>query len=308
MKKIISIAAIAMTFAACSNDDVIEYTNQDINIRTTIGTMTKTAIDGENTTKFVEGDKFSFYAWDGTASATNTPWISNVAITLNDNNKWTPASQILWKTEKTKHDFIGVYPASIIGTDTDLANVEYTMNDEGDVIANDILRAYSNAVVMPKEGGVLSLNFKHIMAKLQVNLKFRNQWDEAPTVTSVYANIAQACNINFYDGTVTPVSTYAGRALTAMKTTAEGYAYSYEIIAVPNDGEFSMITITIDGKTYTYTYSPEDATDNESLDLVSGNITTVNLIVGRDKIEFDGVTIEDWNKGSLYEGNAYGDE
>ena len=315
MKKFITIAAVALSFAACSNDDGIAYTNEEIKIKTTIGTMTKTALDDKNATQFVAGDQFVLYAWDGTFSTTNTPWINGVNITLGTDNKWVPASQILWKTETTAHDFLGIYPSSIITTGAQLDNVSYTFDDNGAVIANDILRAYSPAVKMP-EDNVLTLPFKHIMAKLKVNLTFRNQWDTAPTVTSVAGNLASSATINFYTDAVTPVigTTQSSRTLTAMTTPATGYTYSYEIIAAPGDNKFNKIVITIDGKTYTYTYSPANTNDPNNLSLITGKITTVNLIVGRNKVDLDmdgsgsqGITISDWTDNQNYSGDAYGD-
>ena len=323
MKKFITIAAVALSFAACSNDDGIAYTNEEITIKTTIGTMTKTALDDKNATQFVAGDQFMLYAWDGTLSATNTPWINGVNVTLGTDNKWIPASQILWKTEQTSHDFLAIYPSSIISTGADLSAVSYALDDAGAVIANDILRAYSPAVKMP-EDNVLTLPFKHVMAKLKVNLSFRNQWDVAPTVTSVTANLASAATINFYDGTISPAAgtTSSLRTLTALATPATGYTYSYEIIAVPGDANFNQIVITIDGKTYTYTYTPEDSDSANNLSLVSGKITTVNLVVGRNKVELDmegsgsgsgegedsqGIYISEWTDNTNYSGDAYGD-
>ena len=315
MKKIITIAALALTLAACSNDDGIAYTNEEIKIKTTIGAMTKTALDEKNATQFVAGDQFMLYAWDGTLSATNTPWINGVNVTLGTDNKWTPASQILWKTEQTSHDFLAIYPSSLITTGTDLSAVPFTINDNVALIANDILRAYSPAVKMP-EDNILNLPFKHIMAKLKVNLTFRNQWDTAPTVTSVAGNLASSATINFYTDAVTPVigTTESSRTLTAMTTPATGYTYSYEIIAAPGDNKFNKIVITIDGKTYTYTYSPANTNDPNNLSLIAGKITTVNLIVGRNKVDLDmdgsgsqGITISDWTDNQNYSGDAYGD-
>ena len=100
--------------------------------------MTKTALDEKNATQFVAGDQFMLYAWDGTLSATNTPWINGVNVTLGTDNKWVPASQILWKTEQTSHDFLAIYPSSIISTGADLSAVSYTLNDAGAVIAHDL--------------------------------------------------------------------------------------------------------------------------------------------------------------------------
>lgn len=311
MKKIIYMAALAMTFIACSNEDDIVYTNKDIKIQTTIGTMTKTTVDAQGAAKFVKGDQFSFYAWDGTFAADNTPWIENVKITLDDDGKtWTPESQILWKTTETKHDFLGIYPASLITETTNLAEVIYDMNDDGDVIANDILRAYSHEVVMPKSNNTLTLPFKHIMAKLRVNLKFRNQWDEDPEVSSVWAKLNKKAKINFYDNNVTTAAndTY-GRNITKMETPAEGYVYSYEIIAVPGDLDFNTIKINIGDETYTFTYTDDN---NNNISLISGKVTTVNLIVGRNKVELvtpaegeeGGITIDDWTDNTTYDGDA----
>lgn len=315
MKKTFIIAALALTFVACSSDDNIAYTNEEIKIKTTIGSMTRTTVT-DNATQFVEGDKFMLYAWDGTFSATKTPWINGVDVTLTS-SKWVPASQILWKTETTAHDFLGIYPSSIITTGAQLDNVTYTFNDNGNVIANDILRAYTPAVTMP-ENNVLTLPFKHIMAKLKVNLTFRNQWDTAPTVTSVAGNLASSATINFYTDAVTPVigTTESSRTLTALATPATGYTYSYEIIATPGDNKFNKIVITIDGKTYTYTYSPANTNDPNNLSLIAGKITTVNLIVGRNKVDLDmdgsgsgsqGITISEWTDNQNYSGDAYGD-
>ena len=323
MKKFISIAALALTLAACSNDDDIAYTNEEIKIRTTIGTMTKTVFEN-NTTKFVAGDEFTLYSWDGTMSALNKPWINGVKVTLNDANKWIPASQILWKTEDTSHDFLGIYPSGILASAANLSAVSYTVNDNGDVIDNDILRAYSPAVKMP-EDNTLTLPFKHIMAKLQVNLKFRNQWDSNPTVTSVTGNLTKTATIDFYTGTVAPATsgTSSSRALTPMATAATDYVYSYEIVAVPGDQDFNSIVITIDGKTYTYTYVPETTPDPlnpaQNLSLISGKVTTINLIVGRNQVDLDmggsgsgsesgtGIFISDWSDNTSYQGSAYGD-
>lgn len=302
-----------MTFIACSNEDDIVYTNKDIKIKTTIGTMTKTTVDAQGAAKFVKGDEFSFYAWDGTLAAANTPWIKNVKITLGSDGKtWTPESQILWKTTDTKHDFLGIYPASIITGTTDLAQVEYTMSSGDNATANDdILRAYSTEVVMP-ESNILTLPFRHVMAKLRVNLKFRNQWDEAPEVSNVTPQIVYKANINFYTGEVKPSTegNYYGRVMKRMQTPATDYVYSYEVIAVPGDEGFKKIEIQIPNGSVTdntYTFI-----NDEKITLVSGKVTTVNLIVGRNKVELvtpaegeeGGITIDDWTNNSTYDGDA----
>jgi hypothetical protein len=58
---------------------------------------------------------------------------------------------------------------------------------------------------------------------------------------------------------------------------------------------FQVITVNIDGKQYTYN-------NDKAISLESGKITTVNLIVGRDKITAKSVTINDWQEGETING------
>lgn len=319
MKKTFAFAALAITLAACSSDDNIAYTNEEIKIHTTIGSMTRTVLDG-NSTKFVANDELRLYAWDGTLSATSSPWINGVAVKLNSENKWVPASQILWKTAETAHDFLAVYPSSLVNSLSDLTTCSYTMKDDGNVIDNDILRAYSPAVKMPADN-TLNLPFKHLMAKIQVNLKFRTQWETTPTVTSVTGSLAKAANINFISNGISPdrlAAATPSRAFTVKATPATGYVYSYEIIAVPDDPDFKTINIAIDNNTYTFEYTDPNNGGQSSIALESGKVTTINLIVGHNKVELDmdnsdptsgtGIFISDWtDQDDNYSGDAYVD-
>jgi Na+-transporting NADH:ubiquinone oxidoreductase subunit NqrD len=128
------------------------------------------------------------------------------------------------------------------------------------------------------------------MAKLVVNLSYHNQWSSTPTVTSVVANAATAATINYLAASpVTASSTLANVTLTT--TTANE---KYTAVMVPQS-TFQVITVNIDGKQYTYN-------NDKAISLESGKITTVNLIVGRDKITAKSVTINDWQEGETING------
>jgi hypothetical protein len=63
---------------------------------------------------------------------------------------------------------------------------------------------------------------------------------------------------------------------------------------IPQD-DFSQIQIIIDGQTFTY--------KNEgAISLVSGKVTTVNLIVGRDQVTAEQISITDWEEGETING------
>ena len=58
---------------------------------------------------------------------------------------------------------------------------------------------------------------------------------------------------------------------------------------------FRTVTITIDGQPFTYTHA-------EDIPLEAGKYTTLNLIVGRNKIELGEVSINDWTEGTTIDG------
>lgn len=82
-------------------------------------------------------------------------------------------------------------------------------------------------------------------------------------------------------------------ALTRATTTGNTTVFD-EGLMIPQDG-FRTVSITIDGKEYTYTHT-------EDIPLVSGKFTTLNLIVGREKIEIGEVSINDWTEGTTLDG------
>ena len=328
-KTLFSLLAIALAATACNNDG-IEYTAKDIRVKTTIlGSLTRTGTAEGGGTVFLDGDQIIFYAWDGTPSENNEPWIKDVVLTKGASDVWTPSTKIYWKTAKTRHSFIGVYPVGAIDNTQGLENQTYsfikdTRTDSYSEFTEDLLRAYITGQLMDESNNYsITLPFSHAFAMLRVNMNFRNQWEQTPEVESVEANLANTASIDYYTGEVTPSTTTRGRLLHET-TAANDFKKSFFIVAAPNDKGFNKIVITIDGKTFTYNYNPsslanssvDDAADNQSITLKQGYITTINLVVGRNNINLDfsgtegasGITIDTWSAGTTHNGDAFGDE
>lgn len=99
----------------------------------------------------------------------------------------------------------------------------------------------------------------------------------------------------FLNETVTPANDATQKDWSLSTTAAaKDYARSFQAIVVPQS-DFSEITVTIGGKDYTYTHSGE-------IKLESGKYTTVNLTVGRDRIELGDVTVNYWQQGEVING------
>ena len=276
-------AASALAIAACGK---LSESSPAITIEAGIGTMTKVATDGDKAT-FESGDKISVYAWLG--SATEVPAtrvVDGVVNTLGSDGKWTPASQMLWDDKTSKHYFLGVSPVRSV---TSFSADTYTL-DPADYVASDLLIATNTGGITPSATPV-KLAFDHAMARLDVNLSFRNQWTTAPTVTSVTASAKKTATVDYLAKKVTATGDAAVIALKAKDNVI------WSGLQVPQEG-VRTLTITIDGTDFVFTHTAD-------IPLVGGKYTTVNLTVGRDKIELaSDITIADWTAGSTLNGEA----
>ena len=297
-----ALMAMALTLGSCSDNEngIGGETSKYITVSTSIGNMTRVATDAKGGQTFEEGDEISVYAWTG--DATTVPAATGRVVD-NAKNKltkgvWISTPQMLWKNNRDKHYFIGVYPISASAI-SDLSAGEYTF-DETKQVESDLLVAVNKDGLSYNvdEQQPVPLTFTHVMAKLVVNLTYKNQWGtEGPTVDKVaVGNAAKKATVNYLTKVVTPSAVAEDKAdfdmpaLTANK--------QYASIIIPQDG-VQKITITIGDKDFIY--------DNGTpFKFESGKITTINLEVGRDVIKLGDVNISDWGStGEPIKGEAY---
>ena len=303
MKKktyLFALMAMALTLGSCSDNEngIGGETSKYITVSTSIGNMTRVATDAKGGQTFEEGDEISVYAWTGDATTVPaaTGRVVDNAINKLTKGAWISTPQMLWKNNRDKHYFIGVYPTKAI---SDLTAGEYAF-DETKQVESDLLVAVNKDGLSYNvdEQQTVPLTFTHVMAKLVVNLTYKNQWGtEGPTVDKVaVGNAAKKATVNYLTKVVTPSTVAEDKAdfdmpaLTANK--------QYASIIIPQDG-VQKITITIGDKDFIY--------DNGTpFKFESGKITTINLEVGRDVIKLGDVNISDWGStGEPIKGEAY---
>ncbi len=283
MKPIIKYLAAAAALLAVASCGKFSGTPREITIQAGIGAMTKVATTGDKAA-FEAGDKIAVFAWTGDKTAVPAARaVDGVANTLGTDGKWTPAAQMLWDDDESAHYFLGVYPLRTI---TDFTADPYTL-DPADQKASDLLLA-TNLIGLTPSATPVALVFGHAMARLDVNLAFRNQWGTTPTVSSVTATAKKAATVDLLSAAVTPTGDAAKVAL-AKKSDA-----AWSGLQVPQTG-LRTLTITIDGQDYVFTHSAD-------IPLVGGQYTTLNLTMGRDTIELDSIVITDWQAGTSIDG------
>ena len=288
MKKLLIIAAVGFAALACNKGVITpDGTGREIAIQANIGPLSKVTTTG-NTANFNPGDKLSLYAWTGSAAAVGTPLVvDGVKNTLGTDGKWTPETQMLWADMVTSHYFLGIYPARTV---TNFTADGYELNP-AKYEESDLLVA-KNVAGLKAQNDPVALTFDHLMAKLNVNLTFRNQWATEPTVTAVTATARKTATVDYLSPLVTASGTAEAIALTSTKNS------EWSGLQVPQSGVHT-ITVTIEGKDYIYTH-------NTDIPLGSGKFTTVNLIVGRDQIVLASeIAISPWtSQGEAIEGDA----
>ena len=284
--KYFAAAAALLALAACSK---LPGQAKKITVQAGIGALTKVAADGDNAS-FEAGDQIAVYAWLGDKTAVPAERVvDGVANTLGADGKWTPATPMLWKNATSAHYFLGVWP---VHTVTSFTADAYTLNP-ADQKASDLLLATNLTGLTPSSTPV-ALAFSHAMARLDVNLSFRNQWESTPTVTSVSATAKKTATVNLLTAAVTATGD-AAKVVLAKKSDA-----AWSGLQVPQTG-VRTITVTIDGKDFVFTHTGD-------IPLTAGKYTTVNLTVGRDRIDLGSMTINNWVAGSTIDGGEAQDD
>ncbi|SCI03850.1 The GLUG motif [uncultured Bacteroides sp.] len=284
------LATTAILLAACSTDsDVLPPQDLgQIRVTASVGAMTRVAHSGNSTT-FETNDRISVYAWLGADNDMQRLVVDNSINTLGGDGTWTADPQMLWADNTSDHYFLGIYPERNGATDYDADPYTLDFNNQ---TASDLLVARTTA---KPTGSAVKLEFEHVMAKLVVNLSFRNEWTTAPEVASVTATACTEATVNYLENPV-EVTPATGQNLVVIPFT--GTSASFAGIMIPGQSGFRTINVTLEnGKVYTYTHSAD-------IDLQPGRYTTVNLVLGRDRIELDdaGINVSDWENGTSIDG------
>lgn len=284
-----SVAAALLVLTACTNDHEPGYAPaKEIRVDASIGQMTRVTTDG-NESAFEPGDRISVYAWLGADNNMQRLVVDNSINTLGGDGTWTAEPQMLWADNTSDHYFLGIYPERNGATDYDADPYTLDFNNQ---TASDLLVARTTA---KPTGSAVKLEFEHVMAKLVVNLSFRNEWTIAPEVASVTATACTEATVNYLENPV-EVTPATGQNLVVIPFT--GTSASFAGIMIPGQSGFRTINVTLEnGKVYTYTHP-------SGIDLQPGRYTTVNLVLGRDRIELDdaGINVSDWENGTSIDG------
>ena len=282
-----ALLSVANIFVSCEKDISNSSDNfpEDgiVRIEASVsGLMTKadlpySAYLGSDLGLFIDYGDGDYYSKD------NVRWV-------NGSGSWTPEIQTLWKNAQSP---VGIfaYAPHISGAD-DHTGVEFSIpsNQTGGTSSADFLW-YSKPGFVPAndlKNQKLNITFSHVLVKLKVNLTFGNEFGDSHSVKDVILNgTSSKIRCDLANRTVTDLDQSSSNDI-SMCNTAD---YVYEAIFFPGKGQKSgarMLTVVMsDNKAYNVTL-------DSNLELYGGCAYTMNVKVGKDRVDAGNVNVIEW--------------
>lgn len=314
IKKFYMAALAAAVLAGCSNDDELAGTQQSklpedgvIRIATQVNQLAETRATGATAYK---GTTLGLYikptattAWDNTQDKYTYP---NVKFTTTDRGTtWMPDfTSMLWKGEDVEYEYYAYAPAD---TKADSDNkVAYDLSDQASKseVQNDLLWASdknkASALVTAQK---LNITFDHALCKVAVELTLGDEFYQNGVVTNPVQDVSISTtrisgSMNVLDGTLTADANATGTLAfktddnghTAGNATTDGTYTTPYLFYAPGSETFTVTINTTGSRTFVYTHS-------EAFTFAKGNRYLIKLKMGKDVLQLNEITVEEWKKG-----------
>ena len=299
MKKnnIIAIAAIALTFTACSNDNDFTTNNEgkDTPISLSVGVGELSVVTrAENTATLTDGELGLYITKNGEKTLEGKYLCYNAKFTYS-NSGWTCGTTYYWAADNATINYFAYFPFQ--GTErtaaTSLSWDTSTQTGVGDGGYDplDLLYVNGSATNTANDHGI-NITLGHVCSKLIVNVsKLGSEVDPRATVSSIkLGGIYPKGDFNLSGdnaGTWTvDVNTAGDITMNNLGTAATGMNSTFESIIIPQTAPFSL-TITLSNNA-TYKLSIPSHTFEK------GTCYTLTMQVGQDKVTIGNITQTPW--------------
>ena len=287
--KYIVLAAMALTFAACTQeDDFTPQTDDDaVKINATIGKLqTRVAYEDDGTTNFINGDEICVQNILRESKNIATYTYTNNGTYNDPNMAWTTTNALVWNGGTAESQFQAWYPAT---ASFDEFTLPTDQNSIEELPAADWMTASTSAMVKPADK-TINLAFEHKLAKITVQITdFTSQFGDDPRLmaATIYSLSDEYVTVN---GGIKPV--LGGNAATAIVCPGK-YTPGANLMEV---------TISDDGR-QTFLNVPVNAFLTDT-GLEAGKHYTFNLTVGKNAAVINRVSVTDWIEKDIEGGVA----
>ena len=296
MKKnnIIAIAAIALTFTACSNDNDFTTNNEgkDTPISLSVGVGELSVVTrAENTATLTDGELGLYITKNGEKTLEGKYLCNNAQFTYN--NGWSCGTTYYWAADNATIDYVAYHPyqSSISGN---FISWDVTNQSSGNL---DLL--YQNASnVANTVSHSIDITLGHVCSKLVVNVSKLGSEITSGTISSIKIAGLKAKG-NFYlladtnnghgAGSWDPDVNPADIGMKSITANA-GMNSTYEAILIPQTAAFTL-TISLSNNSEYQLAVPSQA-------FAAGRCYSLTIQVGQDNVTLGSITQKDWVPGN----------
>lgn len=298
----ITLAAVALTLAACSQDEDFAPQNDSdaVRINATIGTMLQTRLaydDVTGETTFESGDQIQV--------ANTKRTTKNKATYTYNGSSWSTTETLVWNGSST-NQFEAYYPVTE-GTSFKAFTLSTVQNTGELLAAADWMTIRTNEMEKPSDK-TLKLNFDHMLTKVTVrfykwNDEFSNPKAVEITEPKIYSKgtaITAAYSQDATTGATTATITSEGESTGISPMEGETNSMlTFTAIVAPDTylASDKFMTFNIDEEPFTVLAKSTEFTDG--LHLQPGCYYTFDLTVGKDNVEITGVNVTPWTEKDI---------
>ena len=307
IKKFYMAALAAAVLAGCSNDDEVAPTMPDmadtpISVNASVNNLVVSRAGYETNDDLAEfvfniTQSNSKYNWSGVVMKKASGAWSASNLSAGDNLLWsssTPNATVTAYTTDTESNTITATNADFTGQAIDV-NLPTDQSTIDNVKKADRLYCFKEGVT-PGANGVIDLDFSHAMSKLEITYSYGTELEGTThSLTScTIGELAYKGNFKVETGGKLTVTTETGNSAN-MTACIDADNNKAEVILLPQaitTTPTATFKVTIDGTERIFTCSVNVA------ELKSNTRYTMNVTIGRDKVEVGDVDITPWGDPS----------
>ena len=295
MKKnnILAIAAIALTFTACSNDNDITTNNEgkDTPISLSVGVGELSVVTrAENTSPLTSGELGLYITKNGEKNVLGKYLCDNAKFTYSISG-WTCGTTYYWAADNATIDYVAYHPYQSTVTGN------YISWDVTDQSSGNLDLLYQNASnVANTVSHSIDITLGHVCSKLVVNVSKLGSEIASGTISSIKIAGLKAKG-NFYlladtnnghgAGSWDPDVNPADIGMKSITANA-GMNSTYEAILIPQTAAFTL-TISLSNNSEYQLAVPSHTFE-------AGTCYTLTIQVGQDKVNLGSITQTQWSE------------
>ena len=304
MKKnnIIAIAAIALTFTACSNDNDFTTNNEGkdtpISLSVGVGELSVVTRAESNTTTPLTTGALGLYITKNEEKNVIGKYLCNnakfTASTTDTRTSWTCNTTYYWASDNAIINYFAYFP--FLGTEgTAATSLPWDTSTQTGVGGGgydplDLLYVNGSATNTANDHGI-NITLGHVCSKLIVNVsKLGSEVDQSATVSSIkLGGIYPKGDFNLSGdnaGTWVPDVNPADIEMAVLVTPNQDMKATYEAILIPQTAAFTLTIRLSDNSEY------QLAVPSHTFE--AGTCYTLTIQVGQDKVNLGSITQTDW--------------